>query len=412
MRHDFAGFGFGPIQAGLFAAEARRSGQFTDIVISEVDADLVAAVRRNGDRYAVNVAGATGVETLDIEDVRLLDPRDPRDRSDLEARLSTATEMVTSLPSVSIFKAGGVDSVAALLAKALCDGQAPAAVIYTAENNNRAAEILEADVRAVPGTGRRRVQFLNTVIGKMSQVMTDPLEIKRRGLAPIAPGFPRAFLVEAFNHIRVSKVTIAGFEPGIRVFEEKEDLLPFEEAKLFGHNAIHTLLGFLGSERGCTSMARLRDFPDVMALARKAFVDEAGAALIGRHGDLQDALFTRAGFQAYADDLLSRMTNPWLDDAVARIVRDPLRKLGYADRVFGPIRLCLAQGIEPIHLAAGARAGIRCLLRDAVAGDLPAMAADRAWSGPALEALLERLWGGDYPSAEASAVIRLLQGAD
>lgn len=412
MRHDFAGFGFGPIQSGLFAAEARASGQFTDIVISEVDAELVAAVRRNGDRYAVNVAGRDGVEARVVEGVRLLNPRDPGDRALLEAQLAKATEIVTSLPSVTIFKAGGRDSVAALIARAVQEEAAPAAVVYTAENNNHAAEILERDVReASGGAVRRRVQFLNTVIGKMSQVMTDAAEMKARGLAPIAPGFPRAFLVEEFNHILVSKIGLAGFRPGIEVFEEKGDLLPFEEAKLYGHNAIHTLLGFLGQERGCASMARLRDFPDLMELARTAFIDEAGAALIRRHGALQDRLFTVEGFRAYAEELLSRMTNPWLDDAVARIVRDPLRKLGYADRVFGPIRLCLEQGIEPRCLAAGARAGIRSLLRDPTVADLPvaAEAAARELTGAELTALLQRLWGADFHPVEAERIVRLLQ---
>jgi hypothetical protein len=48
------------------------------------------------------------------------------------------------------------------------------------------------------GTPMLRVQFLNTVIGKMSQVVTDPREIVERSLAPIAPGIDRAFLVEEF----------------------------------------------------------------------------------------------------------------------------------------------------------------------------------------------------------------------
>jgi len=49
-------------------------------------------------------------------------------------------------------------------------------------------------------------------------------------------------LVEAFNRILISKTSFGdtlatrGFHRGIEVFEEKPDLLPFEEAKLYGHN--------------------------------------------------------------------------------------------------------------------------------------------------------------------------------
>jgi hypothetical protein len=34
-EHIFTGFGFGPIQGGLFAKEAFQSGNFTRIVIAE-----------------------------------------------------------------------------------------------------------------------------------------------------------------------------------------------------------------------------------------------------------------------------------------------------------------------------------------------------------------------------------------
>lgn len=409
MEHMMVGFGFGPIQSGLFAAEARRSGRFADIAIAEVDAALVEALRRNGKRYAVNVAREDGIDVEHVGQVLLLNPRDVRDRAELEARLKAATEIITSLPSVNIFTAGGTDSVAALIARGLQGGSAAGTVVYTAENNNHAAEILERDVKAASGAQAgafRPVQFLNTVIGKMSQVISDPAEISRRGLMPIAPGFPRAFLVESFCHILTSRIQLPGFEPGIDVFEQKSDLLPFEEAKLFGHNAIHTLLGFIGREHGCSGMAQLRDFPDAMDLARHAFIDEAGAALVKRHAATGDRLFTPDGFRQYADELLQRMTNPHLNDAVARIVRDPVRKLGFNDRVFGPMRLCLENGIEPLSLACGARAGLKCLLAEpGLAGlPLPADATGSFVDASEWMALLEWLWKEDFNHADARRI--------
>ena len=62
--HLFVGFGFGPIQSGLFVKEAYESGNFSRIVVSEIDAGLVQAVRGNGNRYYVNVAGAAGIEVV------------------------------------------------------------------------------------------------------------------------------------------------------------------------------------------------------------------------------------------------------------------------------------------------------------------------------------------------------------
>ena len=60
----------------------------------------------------------------------------------------------------------------------------------------------------------------------MSQVLTDKQEIADKKLETIVPGIDRAFLVEEFNKILVTKCNMPGFTPGIKVFIEKEDLMP------------------------------------------------------------------------------------------------------------------------------------------------------------------------------------------
>jgi mannitol-1-phosphate/altronate dehydrogenase len=179
----------------------------------------------------------------------------------------------------------------------------------------------------------------------------------------MTPAIPKAVLVEEFNRILISQITLPGFTRGIGVFLEKRDLLPFEEAKLYGHNAIHALIGFLAAHRGLTTMSDAAAHPDIMATARAAFLDESGAALIRRHGALGDPLFTPAGYAAYADDLLARMVRPTLNDLIARVTRDQVRKLGYDDRFFGTMRLALQYSIRPAHLARGAAAAVLSLLQ-------------------------------------------------
>ena len=415
MNHVFVGFGFGPIQAGLFAKEARGSGRFSEIAVAEVDPSLVAAVRGSGNRYALNVAYSDGVKVVSVDGVELLNPNDAGDLQRLRQALGRATEIVTSLPSVAFF-ARGANSVARLIAEGLDERGAEQTVVYTAENNNHAAEILEQDVKNVArGEGARRpVQVLNTVIGKMSQVINDPAEIERRGLVPVVPGFPRAFLVESFNRILVTKIHLPGFTPGISAFEEKEDLLPFEEAKLYGHNAAHTMLGFLGEVCGLSLLSDLAGSSERTGLVLKAFVQESGVALIEKYGRLGDPLFTPEGFRYYAEDLLLRMTNPHLADTVARATRDPLRKLGASDRLFGAMRLCLSYGVEPACLSVGALAGLRAL---AAHPDRPqAPACEALLRGEALDAeafvhLLAALWGDGVPQSEIVKISALLVAA-
>jgi mannitol-1-phosphate 5-dehydrogenase len=422
-EHTFVGFGFGPIQAGLFAKEAFQSGHFRRIVVAEIDQRLVDAVRSSGGTYYVNVARSDRIESIRIDGVELLNPARSEEATALRAALSEATEITTCLPTVRFYDSAGDNSVAALIAAGLQHRQAEATIVYTAENHNQAAEILEQAVTqrlsvawasrpcvagpswpCLHGRDARdtmgkmpmlRVQFLNTVIGKMSQVVTDPREMRERSLTPIAPGIDRAFLVEEFNRILVSRTTIPGFVPGIEVFIEKDDLLPFEEAKLYGHNAIHALLGFIGMLKGYTKMTEIKDDASLMRVARDAFVKESGVALIRKHASLGDALFTEAGYRIYAEDLLERMTNPYLADTVARAGRDVVRKLGVSDRIFGTMALALEHGIEPRNMAIGALAGVALLLANAAEHGLPQELRSLNWRRlgvDSLTRLLSFLW--------------------
>jgi mannitol-1-phosphate 5-dehydrogenase len=249
-------------------------------------------------------------------------------------------------------------------------------------------------------TVKARVRFLNTVIGKMSQVVIDRDEVLRRSLTPITPGFPRAFLVEAFNHILVSKVQFPEpFERGISVLLEKDDLLPFEEAKLYGHNATHAVLGYLGALLGAQRVADLQDTPGMLAFARAAFIDESGATLIRKHTGL-DPLFTPDGYREFADDLLERMTNPFLVDMIERVTRDTERKLGWNDRLIGTMRVALEQSVMPSRYAMGAAAALARLDPVTLEGNTPA------------GSILDELWREASPDQpERNRVVNLIETA-
>ena len=413
-KHQLVGFGFGPIQSGLFAKEAFQSANFSRIVVVEVDAELVDAVKANKGGYTVNIARADSIDTVKIDNVELLNPNIEEDRKTLLDVLTVATDIATCLPSVDFYEAGAGNSPASLIAEGLKNSKADATIIYTSENNNHAAQILEQVVaKKVEGISQKRVQFLNTVIGKMSRVVTDPAEIEKSKLATIAPGIQRAFLVEEFNRILVSRTTIGDFKPGIEVFIEKDDLLPFEEAKLFGHNAIHTLLGFIGAVKGATSMSELKKDKAVMEIAGLAFLNECGRALVKKHAHLKDELFTDSGFRQYTEGLLERIINPYLADTVTRADRDAVRKLGINGRIFGTMQLALEYGIEPNNMAIGAMAGIAVLLEHAKEYNLPADLCFGDWrqlDNDSIEKVLNWLWKGQTTN-QAQQLIKYVQNA-
>jgi mannitol-1-phosphate 5-dehydrogenase len=384
----FVGFGFGPIQAGLMLYEAQASGAFDDYVVAEVDARLVEAVRSAGGAVTVNVAAADGIRQRRLEGIRIGDPAKSPDRDMIVAAIREADEMSTAIPSVALYAAGGASSIAAMLAEGVRPGRPQ--VLYACENNNYAAEILRGELAKLAPAGRFcDLDLLDTVIGKMSGVIASEAEMRSLGLAPLVPEAARCVLVEEFNRILVSRVRRPGFRRAIRVFEEKDDLLPFEEAKLFGHNAVHALLGYLAARRGLAAMSAIRGHPDLLAVGRRAFLEESGAALVARHAATGDELFTPAGWRSYAEDLIVRMTNPWLADRVERIIRDPRRKLAWGDRFFGTMRVALTQQIEPCTFALGAAAALDYALR--LDGGVAAATA-RAPSPEAARRYLLDLW--------------------
>ncbi|MDP7023781.1 MAG: hypothetical protein QGH42_06010 [Kiritimatiellia bacterium] len=367
----FLGIGAGPIQTSIFVSGAARGG-FSRIVLADVDEALVASVRRAGS-ITVNTAGPDAVQTDTYGDIEIYNPFDEDDLEALTDVASKAVAICTALPSTAFYR-----NVAPWLVEAFRAAPERRRYLYTAENSTTAAEALRELVGAFP-----EAYYLDTVIGKMSKVFTAG----DSELPPLAPGFERGHLVEAFNEIYttaapgIANVGIEGLYP-------KPDLVPFEEAKLYGHNTVHFMLAFLLHERGHRYMHEVAGHLDLVDLARTVLTEECGAALCRKHGQA-DSLFTPDAFRQFACRLVERMISPVLEDSVERVIRDPERKLGWHDRMIGAIRLCLAQDVAPTHLmAATGLAARECF----------------GWDRDAIAKGLAGLWH-DAPQAEVAPLV-------
>ena len=128
-----------------------------------------------------------------------------------------------------------------------------------------------------------------------------------------------------------------------------DDMEPLYARKLFTSNAGHALLAYLGARRGCEF---IHDAAEVPELRRHLceLLDVARRALARRYGD-------EAAIRAHVERLLTcRFPNRDLADPVARVARDPLRKLGPEERLVGLARLLQSSGLptEPVSRAIGA----------------------------------------------------------
>ena len=379
----FLGIGLGPIQTGIFVAGASKGG-FDRIVVAEVDETVKNAVNSNGGSITVNIAAKDHVYKEVYSNLELYSPAKPEELEKLIDAAANATEIATALPSVKFF-----GPTAAWLREGFRRNPDAVRYIYTAENDNHAAEKLEKEVgEAFPNT-----YYLNTVIGKMSDVARGE-DVEKRSLAPLAAGLDRAHLVEEFNWILISSA------PGVenrqvKNLYEKQDLFPFEFAKLYGHNATHFLLGMLGASKGLKTMAELKDCPEFLQIGRDAFIGESGVALCKKYAGV-DNMFTESGMKAYAEGLIERMQNPYLSDAIERVIRDIPRKLSWDDRVIGTMRLALSQGVTPFNFAKGALLAARAQF-----GNDP----------EAIKAGLAELWQQDVNSGEGAQLLELILNA-
>ena len=364
MAKTFIGIGAGPIQTGIYVAGAADGG-FDRIVLAEVEPTLVAALKQHHS-ITVNTAEAERITTRTYENIEVFNPNDPNDLPQLIEIAKDALAFNTALPATKFYK-----FCAPWMKEAFARNPEGRRYVYTSENSTTAA----ADLTAAMGVEYPNTYYLDTVIGKMSKVFAST----ESDLPPLTPGFAKGHLVEAFSTIYTSSAP--GIEEvGIRNLFAKADLVPFEEAKLYGHNASHLLLSLLAAERGCTYMSEAAKFPEIVEYTLQALVQEAGPALCRKYAGV-DEYFDPANYNAWAKELVQRMISPLLSDAIARVARDLTRKLGWEDRIVGAVRLCEAQGISAPRL----RHGVEIALRF-----------------NAIDALLEGDWK-DRPGAEALA---------
>ena len=89
------------------------------------------------------------------------------------------------------------------------------------------------------------------------------------------------------------------------------------------------------------------------------------AGVVGALNELGEVIlrkwpeFSREEIDAYKAELGERGANPAMRDPVARVVRDPLRKLAPGDRLLGPTALAVEYGLPHAYLAQGIAAVLR-----------------------------------------------------
>jgi mannitol-1-phosphate 5-dehydrogenase len=157
--------------------------------------------------------------------------------------------------------------------------------------------------------------------------------------------------VEKYSMLPVDK---AAFKGEIPEFPELFPFSPFEffiRRKLYIHNMGHALTAYLGYIENYSYIWQSIENPNIKVIVQRAMLESAKALSKRFHVPIENIL-------DQIDDLLLRFSNAELGDTVARVGKDLKRKLSSADRFSGAVKLCEAEGIEPIYISAGIAAGL------------------------------------------------------
>jgi mannitol-1-phosphate 5-dehydrogenase len=322
-------FGAGNIGRGFIAPTFAGAGWAVTFV--DVDQGRVDALNRRGAYRVIEVEGAAE-QPVEVRPVSALSGRD-------RARVAEALggcDLAATAVGLAALSLIAPAIAAGIILRA--DRAQRALEVLVCENGAQAHLVLQAAVgAALAAAGRAELiahlALVRTAIGRMIPAATggDELDIR----------------VEPYRCLPVEAAAFRGPPPAVPNLVPRSDFALVLQEKLYLHNLTHAGLAYGGHLRGhATIPACVADAG--LAGAVRAAGGEAVEALARRHGrDAAAQAAIRSACALLLDGLMARYGNRALNDPVARVARDPWRKLAGDDRLVGAARLCLDTGVNP-----------------------------------------------------------------
>lgn len=331
-------FGAGNVGRGFLGHLLSQSGYA--LMFVDIDERIIQAINARG-AYTLRLADDEHSEDQQIGPARGIH---------VSETAAIAQAVAVAAIGVTAVGARALPHIAPLLAAGLAERarnrpQAPLNFIIC-ENLKGANAILRDLVRAhlppdLHAYLSERVGFVMAVIARMETL--PPPDVRAAD--------PTLIIAEPYWHLPVDRAGFVGPIPPIVGLEPRDRFYAWVDWKLYIHNAGHAVLAYLGYRRGHTLGHQALADPAVRPWCERA-MRESSQALTAEHG------FDPAELESHVVDLLRRFANRGLGDPIARLARDPLRKLAPSDRLIGAASLCMRHGVHPDALAWGAAAAL------------------------------------------------------
>lgn len=265
------------------------------------------------------------VSSLNINDEKLMD-------AILEADIMTTAVGVNILSRIAETLAKGIKN-------RLAKGVEKNLNIIACENAVGASEVLKEEIfkyltEEEKETVDKYVGFPNSsvdrIVPPVSEKMENPLDV----------------VVENYYEWNVDRNGFRGEIPEINGMNLTGNLIAYVERKLFTLNTGHAITAYLGNLRGYKTIEESINDNDIYEVVYHAMV-ESGDGLVKKYD------FDREAHLKYIDKIIARFKNPYLQDDIKRVGREPIRKLSKGDRLVKPLLNSMSYGISTENLLLG-----------------------------------------------------------
>lgn len=172
-----------------------------------------------------------------------------------------------------------------------------------------------------------------------------------RIVPPVHTENPIDVVVEKYCEWNVERAALKGELPQIPGMNLADNLMAYIQRKLFTLNTGHCITAYTGILAGCKTIAEAIEEPRIHKLVKAAMI-QSGDGLIQRFG------FDKAAHDQYIDKIIKRFQNPYLEDDVTRVGREPIRKLSFDDRLVSPLSTALSYDLPVDQLLLGIGAAL------------------------------------------------------
>ncbi|HET7478203.1 MAG TPA: mannitol-1-phosphate 5-dehydrogenase [Rubrobacteraceae bacterium] len=318
-------FGAGNIGRGFIGQLLHESGY--DVSFVDVQAQIVEALKTQG-RYEVILA-AEGEERVLV------------DRVTAFHSIDEAEEVVRQIARADLVTTAVGPPVLPILAPAIANG-----LMERARSGGGPLNVIACE-NMIGGSESLRSSVMEHLSGEDAEAVAGIAGFPNAAVDRIVPEQTTGgidVLVEPFFEWVVDASQVKGDRPDVSGITYVESLAPYIERKLLTVNTGHAAVAYLGYARGRATISDALEDDAVYEEASGA-LEETGRLMVEEHG------FDEEEHRKYREKTLVRFRNPRITDAVTRVARTPIRKLGRNERLVSPALRLLDRGYTPVHLA-------------------------------------------------------------